>query len=125
MINTFFIRIIAAILSLVLSVIAWIMPAAANTVKISFDANPSTGYTWVCEMDKEGVVKIADEYYRQPFSITPVVGAGGTYTYIFAPVADGEATLTFFYMRTWEGKDSAAEIVNYTFTVANGRISAA
>lgn len=118
-------RIIAAIVSLVLSVVAWIMPATANTVKLSFDANPSTGYTWVCEMDKEGVVKIADEYFKQPFSITPVVGAGGAYTYIIAPVADGEATLTFYYMRSWEGKDSATEIINYAFTVANGKISVA
>jgi hypothetical protein len=31
-------------------------------------------------------------------------------------------TLTFYYMRVWEGKESAVEIVSYDVTVTDGVI---
>ena len=122
MITTFFIKVIAFLVSVVMSFTSWLCPVPAKSATIAFESNPSTGYSWVCEMAPEGVVKISREFYQQPVSITPIVGAPGTYTYVIAPVADGETTLTFHYMRVWEGKDSAVEIVNYVIMVAGGVI---
>lgn len=122
---SFFTRFIVFIQVLITAVMNCAVPVPANSEKLSFDANPSTGYSWVCEMSKEGIVEISHEYYKQDFSFTPVVGAGGTSIFIISPVKDGSTTLTFYYMRSWEGKDSAAEIVNYLATVKNGNVDLA
>lgn len=123
MITTFFIRVIAFLISIVMSVISWLCPVPAKSATIAFESNPSTGYSWVCEMSPEGIVKISREFYKQPVSLTPIVGAPGTYTYVIVPVTDGKTTLTFYYMRGWEGKDSATQIISYDMTVTKGIIS--
>lgn len=115
-------KIIALIQSLFLTLAVWLIPAVTNKVLIPFDTNASTGYSWVCEMEPEGIVKIEKELFKQPFSFRPIEGGGAKHIFVIAPVADGETTLTFYYMRVWEGKDSAVEIVNYTLTVSGGNI---
>ena len=121
--SAFLYRIITFFLSAIMLISSWIFPGQKDPVYLYFDANPSTGYTWVCEMDPEGIVKIDREYFTQPPADDPIAGAPGTYTYVIVPVADGETTLTFYYMRTWEGQESAADIQTYTFTVTNGKIN--
>ena len=120
--SAFFAKVFAFILSVITFLTVWLCPVQKNTEVITFDANPSTGYTWVCEMDPEGVVKIDKEYFTQPPTIVPITGAGGTYTYVIAPVADGATTLTFYYMRVWEGQESATRTETYDFTVTDGVI---
>ena len=122
MITTFFIKVIAFLVSVVMSFTSWLCPVPAKSATVAFESNPSTGYSWVCEMAPKGIVKISSEFYTQPVSHTPVVGAPGTYTYVIVPVADGKTTLTFYYMRVWEGKKSATQIVNYGITVTKGII---
>lgn len=102
-----------------MKIIYWGNPYPANTVTISFEANPSTGYTWICEMNPEGIVKIVDDYYVPDTSPAPAAGMPGTYNFIIAPVSDGKTKLTFYYLRVWEGKESAAEIISYYVTVKN------
>lgn len=115
-------KIFALIQSFILSLLGMGGHFSSSTAVVSFDANPSTGYSWVCEMEPEGVVEIEKEYYT-PAPVPPgTVGSGGLYTFVIAPVADGETTLTFYYMRAWEGKDSAAEVVSYDVTVTDGMI---
>lgn len=118
----FFMKVIAFIQAVIMATTLWLTPLPKNAVTFSFVANPSTGYTWVCEQNPEGIVEIADEYFIPKVSFNPVAGAPGTHRFIIAPVADGETTLTFYYMRVWEGKDSAVEIVNYDISVVNGII---
>lgn len=120
--SAFFAKIFALILSVITFLTAWLCPVQKNTEVITFDANPSTGYSWFCEMDPEGVVKIDKEFFKQPPTVVPVTGAGGTYTYVIVPVADGKTTLTFYYMREWEGQESAVRIEAYSFTVTDGKI---
>ena len=115
-------KIIIFFQTLILTLTVWLTPAVTNKVLIPFDTNASTGFTWVCEMEPEGVVKIEKELFKQPFSFRPVEGAGAKHIFVIAPVAVGETTLTFYYMRVWEGKDSAVEIVNYDISVVNGII---
>ncbi|MEI6579316.1 MAG: protease inhibitor I42 family protein [Eubacteriales bacterium] len=120
MITTFFIKVIAFLVSIVMSISAWLCPVPAKSVTVAFESNPSTGYSWVCEMAPKGIAKISHEFYTQPVSLTPIVGAPGTYTYVIVPVTDGKTKLTFYYMRVWEGKDKAAQIANYDITVTKG-----
>ena len=123
MFPAFFVKLIAVIESFFMAITVWANPAPVkSTAAISFDANPSTGYTWVCKMDPTGVVKVASEHFTQPVLPKPVAGAPGIYTFILAPVADGKTKLTFYYMRTWEGTASAAKTVKYNVTVKDGMI---
>ena len=123
MFPAFFVKLIAVIESFFMAITVWANPAPVkSTAAISFDANPSTGYTWVCKMDPTGVVKVASEHITQPVLPKPVAGAPGIYTFILAPVADGKTKLTFYYMRTWEGTASAAKKVKYNVTVKDGMI---
>lgn len=116
-------RILSVLFSFLLSLGALLFPQTGSRVILRFDANPSTGYTWVCEVEPEGVVEIQKEWYRARPTLFPVTGSGGTYTYIIVPVADGNATLTFYYMRPWEGPESATEILQYQFLVVDGRVA--
>lgn len=122
MFTAFFMKLTAFIQALIMAAALWLTPLPKNAVTFSFVANPSTGYTWVCEQNPEGIVEIADEYYMQKITFNPQPGTPGTYKFVVAPVADGETTLTFYYMRVWEGKDSAVEIINYDISVVNGII---
>ena len=73
-------------------------------------------------MNGEIIVKVDKEFFTQVPAVNPLPGAGGTYTYVIVPVADGKTTLTFYYMREWEGKESAIKVEIYDFTVTDGKI---
>jgi inhibitor of cysteine peptidase len=71
---------------------------------ISLGSNPTTGYSWeVAEIDgavleQKGEALFEDEAPEG----TPLVGAGGTETFKFSGVAEGETTLKLIYHRPWE-----------------------
>jgi hypothetical protein len=85
MFTAFIPKLIAFIQAIIFALTLWLTPLPQNAVAISFVANPSTGYSWVCEQDPEGIVEIADEYFIPKVSFNPVAGAPGTYKFIVAP----------------------------------------
>lgn len=122
MLSSFFTKVFTFILSVIMFLSTWLCPVPKNAAVITFDANPSTGYSWVCEMDPEGIVEVSKEFFKNPPRFNPVAGASGTYTFVLMPLADGETTLTFYYMQTWLGHESAARVESYDFTVTDGVI---
>lgn len=105
-----------------------------HDLTIELESNPSTGCTWVVEIDNKDVIKSSGSKYTDPYKApgsVPVVGAAGTETFYFDAVSDGTATITFTYGRHWEGgsifrtvvykcesKDSSIKVLNVTDSAA-------
>jgi inhibitor of cysteine peptidase len=65
---------------------------------ISFESNPTTGYSWFAETDPE-FVKVADEKFTANSNL---IGAAGVQTFIFQSLKAGQTKITLSYMRPWE-----------------------
>ncbi len=94
--------------------------SSSKSITVELPANATTGYTWMVEMDKEGVLEMTGDEYIAPNS--DLVGAGGTQKYTFAAVGDGTVSITFTYLQSWD-PDSAANTSVRTYEVANGEIT--
>jgi predicted secreted protein len=66
---------------------------------ISLDSNRTTGYKWEASFDRAFLRLKADRYKRPA---KPLMGAGGTQTFVFVPVKHGETKIRFVYKRPWE-----------------------
>ncbi len=87
-----------------------------QTIAITLDGNPSTGYTWEAENKDLKTLKLAGEpEFKSSNTDKNVVGAGGTLTLRFQAVAAGQETLTLVYHRPWE--TDVKPLQTYTVTV--------
>jgi predicted secreted protein len=84
----------------------------AQEVKLSFDSNPTTGYTWVAVAEND-VFDIQDRYTAA--SEEGLLGAGGTQTYRLVPKHSGSAKVTFMYQRPFDQTIQASR--TYLFEV--------
>ena len=74
-----------------------------EVLSISFESNPSTGYSWIATISNPAVlVQMGDPQYQQPDSSTPVLGAAGTQIFFFQAIETGTTTLKLDYMRSFE-----------------------
>lgn len=128
----FFRRIFAifiAIFTAIITMFSGPIQSNEHDLTVVLESNPSTGCSWVIEIDNEDVIKSSGSKYtdpNRPGSI-PVVGAAGTEEFYFDAVSDGKATITFTYGQHWEGgsvfrtvvyecesMDSGIKVLNYT-----------
>ena len=72
---------------------------------ISLESNPSTGYSWVAEVDGD-FLNLTNHSYIPDEPIIP--GSGGKENFSFVPVKIGETNLIMLYKRPWE-KDAIEE----------------
>ena len=96
-------------------------PVHDLTVELS--ANPTTGCSWEVKMDKEGIVKLVSSEYKssQSKSDEGLVGVGGTQTFCFEAVKDGQVIITFQYGHKWDGE--VYRTVIYNVLSKDGEIS--
>jgi predicted secreted protein len=80
---------------------------------INLDGNPTTGYSWVCAISPEGVVREVSNEYIPNQNAQKLVGAGGKFVFTFEAIAEGEAELVFSYLRVWEKDIPPLETVIY------------
>ena len=73
--------------------------------KIPLESNPSTGYKWEASFD-EAFLKLKADRFKRPAKA--LIGAGGTQTFVFLPVKQGDTKIRFVYKRHWE-KTNARE----------------
>ena len=75
-----------------------------QTLVVSLQSNPSTGYTWeVAEVDDTLLQSQGEaEYKASKAGGEQLVGAGGTQTFRFTAAEVGETTLKLIYHRAWE-----------------------
>lgn len=68
--------------------------------KIKLEGNPTTGYTWVKTIEKEGIVNLEERI----LPLEPnIVGGPSIFEYTLMPISVGHTYIKFEYMRPWEG----------------------
>lgn len=76
----------------------------AHTEILSFDANPTTGYSWVGFVLGGEAVQLdsAEGTYIPEDQTGMLCGAGGQTQYVVTAVKPGRSIITFDYRRSWE-----------------------
>lgn len=87
--------------------------------KISMEGNPTTGYSWECSADPEGIVTIKEKTVY--LGESGVLGAPSRFDYTLKAKKDGKTKLTFVYKRSWEEEKPIDEVV-YEIEVRNKSI---
>ncbi|MBQ9551766.1 MAG: protease inhibitor I42 family protein [Clostridia bacterium] len=85
-----------------------------TTAIIALESNPSTGYNWEYELSDSAVIKVTDDQFIA--GNRELVGTPGTRMVSFKGLTAGTATVTFRYLRSWEGE--AVRMVVIRITVA-------
>ena len=80
---------------------------APSPICVEFSSNPTTGFSWSCEIENSAVVEIISDSYKQNPAPEGMVGVGGVQTFVFACKQSGISALTFTYRRPWEGGETA------------------
>lgn len=75
---------------------------APQNPAIILAGNPTTGYTWVAQIEDESIVSVVDDGFATDETDEAVVGAGGYSRFELVGVAEGYTTVTFVYARSWE-----------------------
>lgn len=70
---------------------------------IKLNGNPTTGYEWKVTIEDTSVAKVSEEYTPDDKS-DEAVGSGGTYTFTFEGLKEGETKAVFNYLRSWEAE---------------------
>ncbi len=70
---------------------------------IGLKGNPTTGYTWVPKYSL-GSFEVVERWYIQDPECGGRLGCGGTEYFKFKALRSGFYSITFQYMRPWEGK---------------------
>ncbi len=91
--------------------------AEKGIVFITLPENPSTGYTWRADSDKQGILKLIDNAYT-PYTAESLLGQGGRHRWQFSATAPGETAIAFTYGRAWENKGE--ETFVFVFSVDEG-----
>ena len=83
-----------------------------ESLAITLDSNPSTGYSWQLPNLKRAILQPQGEPQYTP-PAQPMPGAGGQHTFQFVAVGAGRSTLTLVYKRSFEPNVAPVQ----TFTV--------
>jgi len=75
---------------------------------LSFDGNPTTGYTWEPQFDTN-YIKLNWKKF-EPSS--KLVGGGGKEMFEFHAIKRGETEIVFIYRRSWEKEGANKKIYN-------------
>jgi predicted secreted protein len=68
--------------------------------ELDLGANPTTGYTWRCDLASSGRVRLKSRDFQPSASGPPLrVGAGGTERFVFEAAAAGTERVHFEYRR--------------------------
>jgi inhibitor of cysteine peptidase len=84
---------------------------AGQTLVVSLEGNPTTGYTWeAAELDEQVLQQVGETEFKPE---SGAIGAGGVQTLSFETTNSGQTTLNLVYRRPWEADMEPAE----TFSV--------
>jgi inhibitor of cysteine peptidase len=84
---------------------------AGQTLVVSLEGNPTTGYTWeATELDEQVLRQVGETEFKPE---SDAIGAVGVQTLRFETVNTDQATLNLIYHRPWETDEEPAK----TFSV--------
>lgn len=88
-----------------------------RTVSVDLYTNPSSGYTWECECDEEGILVLVDSHYS-PDAATLFKGkGGGQRTFTFAALGSGTVKVKFDYVKIGDPSGKSVSQYIYTYSV--------
>ena len=87
---------------------------APQTVTLTLDSNPTTGFSWQVEQSEE--LFRVESVYTEDRTDEPVTGSGGTETITLTPLKAGKTEVTLTYARPWEGGEKGDQLV-YAFEI--------
>ena len=87
---------------------------APQTVTLTLDSNPTTGFSWQVEQSEE--LFRVESIYTEDRTGEPVTGSGGTETITLTPQKAGKTEVTLTYARPWEGGEKGDQLV-YAFEI--------
>jgi inhibitor of cysteine peptidase len=92
---------------------------SGETLFISIDGNPTTGYTWEVDSVDQNILQLVGEAeYAQDSNLnSKKAGVGGTYKFKFTAVSAGSTTLKLKYWRTFEPDNPPIETFEVTVNV--------
>lgn len=83
----------------------------AKKYEVILEGSSSSYYNWSCEIEDSSVLSIVDEQYFGKEANDEISGLEGEYKFVFKPLKEGNVTVTFKYMRSWEEDDVLYEYV--------------
>jgi inhibitor of cysteine peptidase len=88
---------------------------AGDTLELVLDGNPTTGYIWEIGFVVPSEIKpVGDPEFKAD---SQRLGAGGSYTFRFQAVAEGQATLKLIYHRPFESQTAPLKTCEVTVVV--------
>ena len=87
---------------------------APQTVTLTLDSNPTTGFSWQVEQSEE--LFRVESIYTEDRTDEPITGSGGTETITLTPLKAGKTEVTLTYARPWEGGEKGDQLV-YAFEI--------
>ncbi len=78
--------------------------AAGQTLVVTLESNPTTGYSWELEQERE-FFAVRSFYTAAPQKM-PVSGSGGWQSFVLTPMQAGTAELSFTCSRPWEPNET-------------------
>ncbi|MBA4383116.1 MAG: hypothetical protein C0410_00115 [Anaerolinea sp.] len=86
-----------------------------ETLYLSINGNPTTGYTWEVESVDQNILQSAGEPDYK--SDSAMVGSGGTYKFKFTALNPGTTALKLKYWRTFEPENPPVETFEVNIVV--------
>ena len=90
-----------------------------NEVDLYMPSNPTTGYSWSCEVEDPEIVAIRDKFFEDSHELG-FTGVGGTHWFHISGVKPGTTSVTFSYFRPWETEEEPLQMTRYRLTVDDG-----
>ncbi len=87
-----------------------------QTMTLSLDSNPTTGYSWTVSQEPE-LLSITEEYKENAHE-DGMVGVGGQQIFTLTPKDAGTTSVTFVYARPWEDPENTETEVSYTVEIS-------
>ena len=74
-------------------------PNDEKTVIIELESNPTTGFSWKCDISNPQIADLISDTYEQDSAPMGITGVGGTQSFVFNCKQTGLTDLTFTYKR--------------------------
>lgn len=100
----------------------WSIQTNGDYLKLTIDANHSTGYRWVVDDAGSEMFEVESDKYVEDEHEEGMTGVGGTETFTINILQSGTGGLTFEYKQNWDGGESDGKYdLNVTATEENGK----
>ena len=88
---------------------------SGSIFQVSLPSDPSTGFSWVIDIENPGTVQMLSKRYVANQSGR--MGVGGDTRWVFQADGFGKSNITFSYLRQWEKEIKPSRVVTFKLDV--------